>query len=342
MTLLGAVLIWYGYEYYLGQPQKIQKLKIGLAKQLISFAGLSESCQDYLKIVALCQSRLRNEEYALAFPSMKEKIATIADEAFFAGILKFDDDGCYKLEPLVEDFYYDLAFNSKDRKAICNVLKDFLHNQLEGAGRDEYLRLLPAAVHIFTLSGDISGAIRLRSEFTSTIEASMWDQYNHGDYDEAMTTAEGLLNIDFENSEALYVKALCLTRFDEYDRAEEILNQLLTDDPENIARYYYALGRIQERKENFEDAIELFNIGYVEQNIEDALSLLDTVSVKLRDRQWYAVKIQLLQKKRHEQECVQRMLLAREIQKEVTALQHEYEQKFGAYSTNEFILSPDT
>lgn len=52
---------------------------------------------------------------------MKEKIATIADEAFFAGILKFDDDGCYKLEPLVEDFYYDLAFNSKDRKAICNV-----------------------------------------------------------------------------------------------------------------------------------------------------------------------------------------------------------------------------
>lgn len=500
---LGAKLASYrinvhGYEYYLGQPQKIQKLKIGLAKQLISFAGLSESCQDYLKIVALCQSRLRNEEYALAFPSMKEKIATIADEAFFAGILKFDDDGCYKLEPLVEDFYYDLAFNSKDRKAICNVLKDFLHNQLEGAGRDEYLRLLPAAVHIFTLSGDISGAIRLRSEFTSTIEASMWDQYNHSDYDEAMTTAKGLLNIDFENSEALYVKALCLTRFDEYDRAEEILNQLLTDDPENIARYYYALGRIQERKENFEDAIELFNIailkkrrylspyremaqcyihlgqlenaktsidaakriddsnvfiilleafllqkqgkaeqslellsdesilyqnaaqvyfrrgraydqlgekeeakrcynealsyqsnmydaklcllsqeivdctetakdeikelkdklhgkrkailiniearliGYVEQNIEAALSLLDTVSVKLRDRQWYAVKIQLLQKKRHEQECVQRMLLAREIQKEVTALQHEYEQKFGAYSTNEFILSPDT
>lgn len=88
--------------------------------------------------------------------------------------------------------------------------------------------------------------------------------------------------------------------------------------------------------------IEARLIGYVEQNIEDALSLLDTVSVKLRDRQWYAVKIQLLQKKRHEQECVQRMLLAREIQKEVTALQHEYEQKFGAYSTNEFILSPDT
>ena len=80
-----------------------------------------------------------------------------------------------------------------------------------------------------------------------------------------MTTAEGLLNIDFENSEALYVKALCLTRFDEYNRAEEILNQLLTNDPENIARYYYALGRIQERKENFEDAIELFNIAILKK-----------------------------------------------------------------------------
>lgn len=500
---LGAKLASYrinvhGYDYYLGQPQKIQKLKIGLAKQLISFAGLSDECQEYLKIVALCQSRLRNEEYALAFPSMKENIAAIADEAFFAGILKFDDDGCYKLEPLVEDFYYDLAFNSKDRKDKCSVLKDFLDNQLKDAGMDQHLRLLPAAVHIFTLSGDISGAIRLHSAFTSTVTASMWDQYNHSNYDESMTTAEGLLTIDSKNSEARYVKALCLTRFDEYDSAEEILSQLLNDDPENIARYYYALGRIQERKGNFEGAIELFEIailkkkrylspyremaqcyihlgrledakssideakkiddsnvfiilleafllqkqgkaeqslellsdqsilyqnaaqvyfrkgraydqlgkkdeakrcynealsyqpnmydaklcllsqevvdctettkdeikklkeklhgkrrailiniearliGYVEQNIAEALSLLDTVPVTLRDRQWYAVKIQLLQKKMHEQECVQRMLLAKEIEKEVIALQHEYEQKFGAYSTNEFILSPDT
>ena len=262
---LGAKLAAYrinvhGYDYYLKQPQKIQKLKIGLAKQLISFAGLSESCQYYLKIMALCQSRLRNEEYALAFPSIKEKISALADEAFFAGVLKFDDDGCYKLEPLVQDFYYDLAFNSKDKKAICNVLKDFLNNQLKSAGWDEYFRLLPAAVHIFTLSGDISGAIMLRSAFTATVIESMWDQYNHSDYDEAMTTAEGLLNIDSENTEAFYVKALCLTRFDDYSHAEEILNQLLTNDPENIARYYYALGRIQERKGNFENAIELFNI----------------------------------------------------------------------------------
>lgn len=500
---LGAKLASYrinvhGYDYYLNQPQKIQKLKIGLAKQLISFAGLSEPCQDYLKIVALCQSRLRNEEYALAFPSMKDQVAAIADEAFFAGILKFDDDGCYKLEPLVEDFYYDLAFNSKDRKAQCSVLKTFLSNQLNDAGRDKYLRLLPAAVHIFTLSGDISGAIGLRSEFTSTITASMWDQYNHSDYDEAMTTAEGLLTIDSENKEALYVKALCLTRFDEYNGAEKILNQLLHDDSENAARYYYALGRIQERKGAFEDAIELFKvaiikkerylspyremakcyihlgkladaeisikaakriddsnvfvilleafllqkqgkadeslellsdqslliqsaaqvyfrmgraydqlgkkndakrcysealsydtnmhdaklcllsqeiidcpesakkeigqlkgklrgkrkailtniearlIGYVEQNTTEALSLLETVPVSLRDRQWYAVKIQLLQKETHDHEYAQRTLLAKVMQEGVVALQHEYEQKFGAYSTNEFNLSPDT
>ena len=500
---LGAKLAAYrinvhGYDYYLKQPQKIQKLKIGLAKQLISFAGLSESCQYYLKIMALCQSRLRNEEYALAFPSIKEKISALADEAFFAGVLKFDDDGCYKLEPLVQDFYYDLAFNSKDKKAICNVLKDFLNNQLKSAGWDEYFRLLPAAVHIFTLSGDISGAIMLRSAFTATVIESMWDQYNHSDYDEAMTTAEGLLNIDSENTEAFYVKALCLTRFDDYSHAEEILNQLLTNDPENIARYYYALGRIQERKGNFENAIELFNIaifkkrryispyremaqcyihlgqlekakesidaakriddsnvfiilleafllqkqgkaeqslkllsdesilcqnaaqvyfrrgraydqlgkkeeakkcynealiyqsnmydaklcllsleivdctattkneikklkeklhgkrrailiniearliGYVEQHIEDALSLLDTVPATLRDRQWYAVKLQLLQKNMHEQESASRLLLAKEIQNDVTVLKREYEQKFGTYSTNEFILSPDT
>ena len=260
---LGAKLSAYrisnhGYDYYLEQPQKIQSLKIGLAKQLISFAGISKDCQNYLSILAISQSRLRNEEYGRAFPDLNDKISTLADEAFFAGILKFDDDGCYKLEPLVEDYYYDLAFNSANKKNICKTLEAFLLNELKSASQDKYLRLLPATIHILALCGNVSRALELHSELTATITKSMWDQYNHTEYEEAFNIAEELLSTNPDNKEALYVKSLCLTRFDEYAQAEEILRRLLKEDEKNSARYYYALGRIQKREGNYQGAIELF------------------------------------------------------------------------------------
>lgn len=263
---LGAYRISnHGYDYYLNQPQKIHELKVSLAKQLISYAGLSNECLEYLKILALCQSRLRNEEYSIAFPQMEYSIANLSDEAFFAGILKFDEDNCYKLELLVEDYFYDLAFNASNRKELCVTLETFLTKTLKNAPEEKYMRLVPVTVHILTLNGKIKEAFELRSELTATIVAGMWDQYNHTEYEEANQTAKELLAIDEENVEALYVKSLCLTRFDEYDDAEKILNELLKTDMGNSARYYYALGRIQKRQGNYSKAIELFQVAILKR-----------------------------------------------------------------------------
>lgn len=256
---LGAYRISnHGYEYYLKQPQKINELKVGLAKQLISYASLSPECIEYLKIVAICQSRLRNDEYATAFPDFESKIARLSDEAFFAGILKFDDDSCYKLEPLVEDYFYDIAFNASNRKELSSALERYLLEVTKNGVDEQYLRLIPTAVHILTINGKIGEAITLRSELTATITSSMWDQYNHREYEEANASADGLIEIDPNNIEAQYVKSLCLTRFDEYEKAEMILKRLLDSDFANSARYYYALGRIQKRKCNYLSAIDYF------------------------------------------------------------------------------------
>lgn len=260
---LGAKLAAYrivnhGYDYYLQQPNKIQELKVSLAKKLISYAELSEECIEYLKIVALCQSRLRNDEYIIAFSGFLDKIAYLSEEAFFAGILKYGEDGCYKLELLVEDYFYDLAFNDNKCKERCNRLEKFLLERISDESKNEYMRLIPVAVHILTLNGNIRKAMDIRIELTATIESSMWDLYNHQEYDEANKVAEQLLDIDSDNLEARYIKALCLIRFDEYTKAEELLGALMEDDKENVARYYYALGRIQKKQGVYSKAIELF------------------------------------------------------------------------------------
>lgn len=175
---LGAKLAAYGvanfgYSYYLKQPPKIQSLKVSLAKQLISHAQLSPECQEYLKIVALCKSKLRNEEYVSIFPTLNDEIAKLSDEAFFAGVTKFDDDGCYQLEAIVEDYFYELAFALPNRKELCNKVGVYLSNHLKDASRDEYLRLVPVAVHVLLLSGQFANAIALRSELIETIVSTM-------------------------------------------------------------------------------------------------------------------------------------------------------------------------
>ena len=257
---LGAYRIAnHGYDYYLKQPEKIQALKVSLAKQLISYAELSDECLEYLKIIALCQSRLRNEEYILAFPEFADKIAELSDEAFFAGIVKYSEEGCYKLELLVEDYFYDLAFNDSKCKEYCDTLEKTLLSITEREDAN-YMRLVPVTVHILTLNGKIDKAIKVRAELTATITSSMWDMYNHREYEKAKNVAEQLIMIDNENVEARYVKALCLTRFDEYEEAKNILDKLLEEDVDNVARYYYALGRIQKKQGKYNKAIQLYKI----------------------------------------------------------------------------------
>ena len=255
---LGAYRIAnHGYDYYLKQPEKIQALKVSLAKQLISYAELSDDCLEYLKIIALCQSRLRNDEYISVFPEFSDKIAKLSDEAFFAGILKYNEDGCYKLELLVEDYFYDLAFNDSKCKEYCYKLEKNLLRMIEKIDLN-YMRLVPVAVHILTLNGKIDKAMQIRAELTATITSSMWDMYNHREYEEANDVAEQLIKIDNQNVEARYVKALCLTRFDEDKEAEAILSDLLNEDVDNVARYYYALGRLQKKQGKYDKAIELY------------------------------------------------------------------------------------
>lgn len=252
-----------GYNYYLDQPVKIKELRIGLAKELISYAGISDQCKEYLKIVALAASKLRNEEYAEAFPPLLDTIGAVADEGFVAGVLKYNDDGCYELEPLVSDYFFELAFTDDNRKAICQSLEQYLIKKLketETTITSTHLRLLPITVHILTLNGKISEAFSLRRELIATIENSMWDLYNHTEYEDAKMVAESILQVKPDSFDALYVKALCLTRFDEYDEAQQILEQLLADDADGSARYYYALGRIERRKCDYTAAIEYFDM----------------------------------------------------------------------------------
>lgn len=248
----------HGYDFYLSQNFKIKELKIGLAKQLISYAQVSDECVQLLKYMALVQSRLKNEEYVLTgLMKNYESVGKYTEEAFFAGLVNIDEDGCYRLEHIVEDYYYDLAFNDKGvRKKLC-IAENYIEKNFERVDVANKYRLLMVLIHIMTLNGHISRAMELRKELTETMIASMWDLYNHREYDEAYDVASGILDAYPENVDAKYMQALCCIRNEKYSEAKKIIKSLQNEDLENY-RYYYALGRIEKYSEHYEKAIGLF------------------------------------------------------------------------------------
>lgn len=248
----------HGYDFYLSQNFKIKELKIGLAKQLISYAQVSDGCIELLKYMALVQSRLKNEEYVLTGLIKKyESVGEYTEEAFFAGLVSFDEDGCYRLEHIVEDYYYDLAFNDRSIRKKLYDAEDYIEKNYDNKDIANKYRLLTVLIHIMTINGHISRAIELRKELTETMNASMWDLYNHREYDEADDVARGILETYPENTDAKYMQALCCIRNERYNEARTIIKELQKEDPENH-RYYYALGRIEKYLEHYEKAIGLF------------------------------------------------------------------------------------
>ncbi len=252
-----------GYDYYLEQPIKINQLKIGLAKELISRTTISKECTEYLKIIALCKSSLRNTEYIELFKEYSaEKIAELSDEAFFAGLIYFDD-ACYKLEHIVEDYYYDLAFNSPTRKTLVSQLEKYLVNKLNQSkttsSLSSYLRLLPLTMHILTLNNNFKDAFNLRKDMFSTLISTMWDQYNHRNYEDSFETAKYIIDNEPNCEEAEYVMALCYIRFENYGKAKLLIQKLIKAYGASY-KYNYALGRIEKYNSNYENALKYFQL----------------------------------------------------------------------------------
>lgn len=248
----------HGYDFYLSQNFKIRELKIGLAKQLISYAHVSNECIELLKYMALVQSKLKNEEYVLTgLMKNYESVGKYTEEAFFAGLVSIDEDGCYRLEHIVEDYYYDLAFNDKSIRKKLDNAENYIEEYYVDMDVANKYRLLTVLIHVMTINGHISKAIKLRKELTETMNVSMWDLYNHREYDEAYDVACGILGAYPENTDAKYMQALCCIRSEKYNEARMIIKDLQDTDSENY-RYYYALGRIEKYLEHYEKAIGLF------------------------------------------------------------------------------------
>ena len=87
--------------------------------------------------------------------------------------------------------------------------------------------------------------------------------------------------------------------------------------------------------------VSYFNVGYQKHNEEKAIEILDNVPKNFRDKQWYAVKRQLLENSIRKHSLAKRDILANEYTKELKKLDDVVEQKYGNINLREVDLLPD-
>lgn len=261
--LMGRLIDENSVDYYLSQEFKVNDLKIGLAKELISYSNPDDETVEFLKLIALAKSCLYNEEYAEAMEKEYEEICRCADKAYQSGFV-FYEDGCYKLEHIIENYYYSIAHNDPNWKKTANKLVNYLCNKVEDGMHEEnvsdYLRLIPIICYLLALTNKTIKINHFRTDMNATMGSAMWDQYNSRDYTEADDIALALLEVDKKNYDAMYVHSLCLIRKDHIADAEKIIEKMLEEYP-NRKQGYYAMGNLFKSNGNYEEAITWYSRG---------------------------------------------------------------------------------
>ena len=127
-----------------------------------------------------------------------------------------------------------------------------------------------------------------------------------------------------------------------YDAKLCLLNHQIIDEPLTAEEEMIALKNVLRGKRKFIlTNIEARYVGYQKHNEEKAIEILDNVPKKFRDKQWYAVKRQLLENSIRKHSLAKRDILANEYTKELKKLDDVVEQKYGNINLREVDLLPD-
>ena len=127
-----------------------------------------------------------------------------------------------------------------------------------------------------------------------------------------------------------------------YDAKLCLLNHQIIDEPLTAEEEMIALKNVLRGKRKFIlTNIEARYVGYQKHNEEKAIEILDNVPKNFRDKQWYAVKRQLLENSIRKHSLAKRDILANEYTKELKKLDDVVEQKYGNINLREVDLLPD-
>ena len=128
-----------------------------------------------------------------------------------------------------------------------------------------------------------------------------------------------------------------------YDAKLCLLNHEIIDNPEKAPGIISELKKkLRGKRKAILTNIEARFIGYNKHQESEAIRLLESVGERFRDRQWYAVKIQLFEKMIEKHQQAGRNILAKQLSGDLEETRKVFMETYDTFTPVEADFLPDT
>jgi len=261
--LAAYLMLQYSVEALLKEVRHFTKLRIDLAKQLLGrtrtqLTGLEVTC---LQALAVSDTGISLSELAHALLRDVEVVRPAVDR--LASALIISSDGPYlHIHPLVNDYFWSLAYESGSWKELAQQLAEGAFEQLDRApgGAREFVRACSRAYRLAVLSGQLDRANSLAYQFKDELRGAAYHLFRAREYELSLRYVDLWLEMEPGDYGIRWLRARCLTRLQRYSEAEDEL-RALEDTPLRRWKLFHGWGLLCREQGRIVQAARFFRKG---------------------------------------------------------------------------------
>lgn len=242
-----SIIAQKGIDFFLETPKSIEKLKIDIAKTILSKLSLSPEEIKILEILAIIAEPISPTE-------LKEATQEISEVDFFEKLdhmfemnLLESEGNKLTIHPLLIDHFTNIIRDDDQYISIINRLKEISLSRLKKMEHQgsKYVNLLKRTVRLYFYAGDLQGGRQVRRDLIGELGLAVVELYRRGNYDSALTFADEYLSEYPNDKKILFHKARILSRLKRPEESIAILRDLIsTAYSDKIrAKNWQAIGR---------------------------------------------------------------------------------------------------
>lgn len=225
----------YSVEFVLENIQYIQKLRIDLARVLLSKIEISTSQEEILELLGFSEDALSISEIQEILGINKDILLNDVDYLVQHNFIEFEKDKI-GLHPILIDIFSSKAITAgiikKEGDKITSAFKIIF--QKTKTGELEYVHWLSKLQRIYIITGKFDEAQKIWYNCKGELKSTIMDLYTRSrNYDLALKYCNKYLEDEPDDFSVKMFKIKSLIRLSKHDIALELVNELLDKQPKN-------------------------------------------------------------------------------------------------------------
>ncbi|MYD87519.1 MAG: TIR domain-containing protein [Acidobacteria bacterium] len=254
-----TLIAQFGAEHLEQYPRELVALQRDLAKTMIGDLQLSVAAQKLLEVLSLIAVPVPSRVLVDASGFDEETFQDAVAGATGAGLAEVTDTGHLAIHPLVADYFWRSHLDSEDYRERAGVAGQALEEHLATIPTSSatFVGLLPVAVRLFALSGDMARAYRIRGDLVGELSQAAITHYNRRQYALAEAFIEQILVAEPQSWRMRLYLARIRIRQRRWGDADSLIEALMAERPHDIGIQHVRGWRLL-RGERFEEALQVF------------------------------------------------------------------------------------